>query len=69
MTTTINSRIISSHTSREAAREAAKKSNGRVIRAGRFCNGSFGLYARLKENGQYVGGCNPMITVWHVVPR
>jgi len=61
--------IISSHTSRAQAREAAKKVNGAVVRAGHFGNGSFGLYARTKANGQYIGGPNPLILVWHVVKK
>ena len=59
--------IISSWTSRSAARAEAKRRKGRVVRAGTFANGSFGLYARQKPNGLYYGGCNPLITVWHVV--
>jgi hypothetical protein len=59
--------IISSHRSRSAARAACKRGQ-RVIRAGRFGNGRFGLFAPLKANGQPVGGRpDPQIVVWHVV--
>lgn len=61
--------ILSSHTSREVARKEAKRIGGKVVRAGTFANGSFGLYARVKSNGLWVGGSNSLISVWHVVKK
>jgi hypothetical protein len=56
-------------TSRSAARAACGKGE-RVERLGVFGNGSFGLYAPLKPNGQYVRGYHdPLITVWAVMPK
>lgn len=60
--------IIRSYTSRQAARDSLKKGE-RVVRAGTFANGSFGLYAPLRSCGIPVGGPNPLITVWHVVAK
>ena len=59
-------RIKSSHTSRASARKAARRNGGKVVRGGCFANGSFGLYPRMKSNGQYVGGPAPLLNVWHV---
>lgn len=41
----------------------------KVVRLGLFANGSFGVYARQKSNGQYVNGHNPLINVWAVIKR
>ena len=49
--------------SRSAARLAAGAGE-RVIRLGRFADGSFGCHAPRKPNGQTVGGPNAIITVW-----
>jgi len=46
-----------------------RKHGERVIRLGRFSNGSYGCYARQTSSGQYYGGANPLITVWMVVDK
>ena len=63
--------IISSHLTRREARESASRSE-RVVLAGRFGSGSFGLYVRERVNSD---GCiipidgHKNITVWHVVSK
>jgi len=60
--------IIRSYASREKARKSLRPGE-KVVRAGVFANGSFGLYAPLRSCGLPVGGPNPMITVWHIVKK
>lgn len=60
--------VISRHRSRREAREAVTTKQT-VVRLGTFANGSFGLYAPVKQNGQYINGPNPLITVWAVVQK
>ncbi len=58
-----DARYFASRTRARAACQAWE----RVTRLGRFANGSFGCYAPLKSNGQYVGGNpDPQIIVWMV---
>lgn len=51
-------RVRSSFLTRREAAAYAKKVNGKVLRAGAFANGSFGLYSR--RQGEH------LINVWHV---
>jgi len=51
--------IVSSHLTRSMAR-ASKKAGQKVVKAGTFASGSFGLYSPRHGYGD-------LITVWHVV--
>lgn len=52
--------IVSSHLTRASARKVSKKGQ-KVIKAGIFANGSFGLYRPGFHTGPVI------ITVWHIV--
>ena len=54
--------IISSHLTREDARKSLK-SGEKVIKAGTFVNGSFGLYRHGNHEGLV------LIHVWHIVAK
>jgi hypothetical protein len=54
--------------SRDAAAEACGRGE-KVVRLGRFAAGSFGVYPRLRSNGQPVGIPTTGVTVWAVMPK
>lgn len=62
-------KVISRHPSRSDARAAASQCGGSVKYGGLFGNGPFGLYAKLKGNGEYVGEPSPLIHVWYVIGK